>query len=162
MSTLQHQLGKREPFRSATQEAHLNVVRTAAALEGGFARLFRAHGLTGSSYNALRILRGAGPSTCSQIGDHLVVRVPDVTRLIDRLAARGFVERARSDEDRRVVRVAITDAGRVLLAGLDGPVEALHTQQLNHMDAGELRELSRLLEKARAGANTPATPGAPL
>lgn len=148
-SRLQHEIGKRQAFASPAQEAYLNLLRTASALEGDFARLFRSRGLTDSSYNALRILRGEGPCTCSQVGARLVVRVPDVTRLIDRLERMGLAARERSSEDRRVVRIEITDAGRALLADLDGPVDALHAHQLNHMSDADLRELSRLLELAR-------------
>lgn len=149
MHGLQHEIGKRNPFESAAQEAHLNIVRTASVLEGAGLPLFRAHGLTSSSYNALRILRGEGPCPCQRIGERLVVRVPDVTRLVDRLERMGLAERDRSKEDRRVVLVGITDEGRRVLSELDGPVLALHQRQQEHLSEGELRELSRLLEKVR-------------
>ena len=62
----------------------------------------------------LRILRGAGdaPMTCSQIGDRLLDRTPDVTRLLARLERAGLVSRSRAERDRRAVEVALTDAGR--------------------------------------------------
>lgn len=153
---LQHELGKRLPFQSAEQEAFLNIMRTASLLTGGFQRLFREHKLSESTYNALRILRGAtqdpsskGARTCSQIGEHLVAQVPDVTRLIDRLEQLGFAERVRCEQDRRVVYVRITRAGLAALEELDRPVMELHRNQLGHMSKSELAELSRLLVKAR-------------
>ena len=53
-------------------------------------------GLTGTQYNALRILRGAGPEglPCSEIGERMITHDPDVTRLLNRLEKRGFVKRA--------------------------------------------------------------------
>lgn len=153
MHGLQHEIGKKQAFGSGAQEAYLNVLRTAAALDADFVGVFRRRGLTGSSYNALRVLRGEGPCTCGRIGERLVVRVPDVTRLIDRLERLGLAHRERSGEDRRMVLVAITELGRAVLAELDAPVESLHEKQLKHMSAEELRELNRLLVKAR-------TPGA--
>lgn len=162
--TLQQEIGKTEPFESAEQEAMLNIVRTASVLSAGFSRLMRGHGLSESAYNALRILRGAmsdpraaapdghgGARTCTQIGEHLITQVPDVTRLIDRLAKDGLAERVRSEADRRVVYVRITKKGLGVLMRLDEPVLALHRAQLGHMSRAELRELSRLLEKCRAG-----------
>jgi DNA-binding MarR family transcriptional regulator len=156
--TLQHEIGKRSPFETPEQEAFLNVIRTASLLTAGFQRLFRAHRLSESTYNALRILRGAagdpssrGGRTCSQIGAQLVAQVPDVTRLIDRLEELGLAERVRCEEDRRVVYVRITRSGTDLLAALDAPVLELHKSQLGHMSRQELAELSRLLVKARRG-----------
>ena len=153
MGRLGHELGKQGPFASAAQEAYLNVVRTASALGGEFAALFRSRGLSASGYNALRILRGAGEGgrTCQEVGQRLVVRVPDVTRLVDRLERGGLVERRRSDEDRRVVHVRLTPAGAALLGELDGPVLELHERQMAGLSPEELGVLNDLLERARAG-----------
>lgn len=157
-STLQYELGKRKPFDAPEQEAFLNVIRTASLLEAGFQRLFRTHKLSQATYNALRILRGAaaepngkGARTCTEIGEHLVAQVPDVTRLIDRLERLGLAERVRCEKDRRVVYVRITRKGLDVLARLDQPVIELHKAQLGHMSRAELSELSRLLVKARQG-----------
>lgn len=95
--------------------------------------------------------RGAGPGwrTCGEIGEHMVTPVPDVTRLVDRLEARGLVTRQRSKEDRRVVRVAITAAGLDLLAELDRPIVLLHEHQLAHMAETDLSRLVLLLARVR-------------
>ncbi len=150
-SRLQREIGKRRPFDSPELEAYLNLVRTAAELSGELARLFRRHGLTESSYNVLRILRGGGRAgrASSEIGRDMVVRVPDITRLVDRLVQQGLAERHRSEEDRRVVRVRLTRKGRGLVDRLDEPLRCAHREQLGHMSRAELAELSRLLERAR-------------
>jgi DNA-binding MarR family transcriptional regulator len=152
MSALQHEVNKKKPFEALEQEAYLNLVRTAAELEGPLLGILKPHGLTPSTYNVLRILRGAGKNGrhASDIGCDMVVRVPDVTRLVDRLVQRGLVERERSTSDRRVVTVRITRAGLALLKVLDEPVLETHRSQLGHLKREELAELSRLLEKARA------------
>jgi DNA-binding MarR family transcriptional regulator len=154
MTTLQRQIGKHDPFESPQQEAYLNLIRTAAALEADFNRLFRDHALSETSYNVLRILRAAGAKgrTCTEIGRHLVVQRPDITRLVDRLIDEGLTERARSTEDRRVVLVRITRRGRSLVDSLDEPVRDLHARQLGHMSPKQLNQLSRLLELARSQA----------
>ena len=148
---LQQELKKREPFAVPEQEAMLNLLRTADRLQLEFARLFRGHGLSPAQYNVLRILRGEGgaglPSL--EIASRMIASVPDITRLVDRLEAARLVARDRSDRDRRVVRVRITDAGLDRLSRLDEPVLALHRRLLGHLDPIELRALSDLLVKAR-------------
>lgn len=151
MPPLRDEIGKKQPFDMAEEEAYLNVRRTAATLESSFGRLFRQHGLSEATYNVLRILRAAGDTGrfWGEIREDLVVPVPDVTRLIDRLEKAGLCERERSVEDRRKVYIKITAEGRSLVDGLDGPVRAALREALGHVDADELRQLSRLLERVR-------------
>lgn len=154
--SLADEIGKKHPFESPEQEAYLNILRSAACLGTEFERLFRAHGLSEATYNALRILRGhhrpdPGESgvPSQTIGKQLITNVPDVTRLVDRLVEAGLVERCRVEHDRRVVMVKITRAGLDLLGKLDKPVRELHARQLGHLSRKELDQLSRLLVKAR-------------
>lgn len=150
---LQREVQKRRPFTSPAQEAYLSIQRTASVLGSDFQRLLKPHGLSEATYNVLRILRGAldngGSRTCSEIGEHMVTPVPDVTRLVDRLEARGLVKRTRTSEDRRVVRVAITSAGLDVLAALDEPVIRSHRAQLGHLSDADLARLIVLLAKVR-------------
>jgi DNA-binding MarR family transcriptional regulator len=147
---LQRELKKRRPFDSPAQEAMLNIARAADRFGICFARLFREYGLTPSQYNVLRILRGEGkPLPILEVADRMLAAMPGITGLIDRLEGMGLLARRRCTEDRRVVFVAIADKGLELLARLDEPEVALHKRLLGHMSPAELRELSRLLEKAR-------------
>jgi len=147
---LQKELKKSKPFESAEQEAHLNLIRTAQFLQEPFDQLMKPHNLSGTQYNVLRILRGAGePLPCGQIGDRMVTRDPDITRLLDRLEKRGLIARERTSTDRRVVLAAITPAGLKLLAELDDPVINLHVSQLSHLGKDRLQNLIDLLEMAR-------------
>lgn len=151
MAALQHEVNKKRPFDLAEQEAHLNLVRTAAEIEGPLLQVLKPHGLTSSTYNVLRILRGAGPAGrhASDIGCDMVVRVPDVTRLVDRLEQRGLVARERSTVDRRVVVVRISEEGLKLLKKLDEPILEAHKRTLGHLSPAELASLNALLVKAR-------------
>ena len=107
--------------------------------------------LTYQQYNVLRILRGAGeeglPSL--EIARRMVTRVPDITRLVDRMQRADLVERQRCDKDRRVVWVRLTSLGLELVERLEGPTDAFHRQRLGHLTAEELGTLNRLLEKVR-------------
>jgi len=147
---LQKELKKAKPFESAEQEAHLNLVRTAQVLGDAFERLFKPFNLSMTQYNVLRILRGAGePLPCGQIGDRMVTRDPDITRLLDRLEKRGLITRERTATDRRVVLASITPEGLKLLKQLDQPVITLHQKQLGHLGKDRLKALIDLLEAAR-------------
>ena len=125
-------------------------------LARGAEALLKPAGLSGTQYNVLRILRGAGEHglACSEIGDRLISRDPDMTRLLDRMESRGWIARAREEKDRRVVKTRITPEGLRILAGLDAPVRELHRRQLRHLPAKQLRQLSLLLERARAHAES--------
>ena len=151
MATLKSELLQNRDFESLEQEAFLNLQRTASNLTGPYLKLFKKSKLSPSLYNILRILRGQGEPglPCSNIGDRMVTRVPDVTRLVDKLLALGLVGRHRSTDDRRVVLISITAKGLALLSGLDGPIGELNIQALGHLTRGELKELNRLLVKAR-------------
>lgn len=149
-SRLQHELKKKHPFDSPDQEAILNILRTSDQFQNRFGRLFREFDLTHSQYNVLRILRGEGkPMPCLEIGDRMIQVVPAMTGLLDRLEKQGLVLRERCTQDRRVVYVTLTDSAKDLLKRMDGPVSELHHQLIGHLTQSELKELSRLLEKAR-------------
>src|SRR6476660_8178550 len=93
--------------------------------------LIKSHGLTATQYNVLRILRGAGPDglPCKRIGDRMISRDPDMTRLLDRMEKRSLITRERQSEDRRVIKTRITPAGLDVLKKLDAPVDELHKKQ---------------------------------
>ena len=145
------ELRQRKPFSSLEQEASLSVARTAALLEHGSAEALKPYGLTPTQYNALRILRGAEPEgLCrNEVRDRLIARVPDATRLLERLEEMELVVRAREGDDRRYVRARITGAGLELLATLDPVILELHRRQLGHLGERKLRALVELLAEAR-------------
>jgi DNA-binding MarR family transcriptional regulator len=129
----------------------LNILRTNDQFQNRFGRLFREYSLTSSQYNVLRILRGEGkPMPCLEVADRLIQVVPAITGLIDRLEKQDLVRRERCTEDRRVIYIEITQKALDLLDEMDEPVRQLHKHLIGHLNRSELRELSRLLEKARA------------
>jgi DNA-binding MarR family transcriptional regulator len=138
----------------------LNILRSNDQLQNRFGRLLRQYELTNSQYNVLRILRGEGkPMPCLEIARRMIQVVPAITGLIDRLEKVGMVTRHRSENDRRVVYIEITDKALRLLDEMDQPVLDLHKQLLGHLTRAELKDLIRLLEKARAPLAQPDTGG---
>jgi len=150
VSQLQRDIKKKQPFASPEQEAVLNILRTNDQYQNRLGRLFRQYGLTSSQYNVLRILRGEGkPMPCLEIGSRMIQVVPAMTGLIDRLEKLELVRRERCTEDRRVVYIELTDKAATLLDQMDEPVVELEKSLIGHLTRKELKELSRLLEKAR-------------
>lgn len=149
------------PFRSLEEEAYLNLLRTAEALRQGIAEVLRAHSLSPAQYNVLRILRGAGAGglACREIGERMVTRDPDITRLLDRLEDRKLVTRARDPRDRRIIVTRITMAGLKTLRALDRPVARAHLDQLGHLGKRSLQAMIELLERAREAREGAAAPG---
>ena len=149
---LQAELKQKRPFTSREQEAYLALLRTADTLQSSMESKFKEFGLTGTQYNALRILRGAGPDglPCSEIGERMITHDPDITRLLNRLEQRGLVERTRDQHDRRVIYGKITAAGLKLLREMDGPVEKYGRELLHHVSQPQLQKLIDLLELIRS------------
>lgn len=149
--SIQDEIKQRKPFSSLEEETALALARTADLIHRPFDELLKAHGITGTQYNVLRILRGAGPAglTCSEIAERMVTRDPDITRLLDRMEKLGLCVRARDGKDRRVILGRITSEGLDLLKQLDRPVEELNKKVLGHMGESRLRSLCRLLQAAR-------------
>jgi DNA-binding MarR family transcriptional regulator len=152
MTTLRDELHQHKPFGSLRQEAFLNVARTDAVLRDGIEQVIAPHGLSLTQYNVLRMLRGAGANgLCrNEIRERLISRMPDVSRLLDRMETAKLVSRVRSTEDRRLVNTTLTKEGRALIDKLDDAVAAEHERQLGHLNRTQLRTLIDLLSLARS------------
>jgi DNA-binding MarR family transcriptional regulator len=148
---LRSEIQQRKPFRSREEEATLNLVRTASLVTGALELLLKPYGISPAQYNVLRILRGAGPKGLgrNEIRSRLLARMPDVTRLLDRMERAGLVRRERDAEDRRCVPTYLTGRGRVLLEHLEDPIAESHRRQFGHLAAEQLRALIELLTLVR-------------
>jgi DNA-binding MarR family transcriptional regulator len=151
--SLQAELKQKIPFTSREQEAILSVMRTADALQARVEDFLKDFELTGTQYNLLRILRGAGSEglPCREISERMIARDSDITRLLDRMEERGFVERERAGHDQRVILGKITGAGLKQLREMDGPIDKHGKEMLRHVGQGKLKQLIELLELVRGG-----------
>src|SRR3984885_5657810 len=139
-----------KPGSCPEEVAHLEMMRTMEALSHKFVHVFKAEELSTTQYNVLRILRGAPEGLpCGEIGNRMVTRDSDITRLLDRLEKRSLVSRCRETKGRRTVWVRSTPEGLDLLARLDEPVRAAHRELLGHLGAKRLNLLTDLLRLAR-------------
>ena len=149
---LQKEIHQRKAIRLLEEEATLNIVRTADQLYLLLMDVLKPHALSGTQYNVLRILRGAGieGASCKDVGSRLVTRDPDITRLMDRLEKRGILTRDRAKEDRRIVTHRLTEAGLELVNQLDRPIEEMHQKAMRRLKPEQLKSLIGLLEELRA------------
>jgi DNA-binding MarR family transcriptional regulator len=139
------------PVASVAGEAFVTLFSTADRVRTFFAAVLEPHGITGQQYNVLRILRGAEPEglLTLTVAERMVERTPGITRMIDRLEAKGLVARERCTEDRRCVYCRITKQGLDLLARLDEPVEAGNRDAFAALTPREQAQLVKLLARVR-------------
>lgn len=142
---------KQRSFASPEAEAALNIFKTAETLGQKVNEFLKDFGMTSTQYNVLRILRGAGCSglPCSQLGERMITRDPDITRLLDRMEKNGWVVRQRGCQDRRVVIARITDEALALIGGMDQPLSEKLNSTLGQLGSHRLTTLISLLEDVR-------------
>jgi DNA-binding MarR family transcriptional regulator len=143
------------PLRSRSQEAYLSLLRTADDSKRFISEVLESAGVTLQQYNVLRILRGAGSDGLPTltVAERMLERTPGVTRLVDRMERKGWVERSRCTEDRRRVWCKITGAGLSLLEKLDAPVNRVDEVFYDVLDEDELGTLIGYLDQLRARFN---------
>src|SRR5690606_11049308 len=128
-------------------KALLNVLYTANWINGFQNEFFKPFGISPQQYNILRILKGAGePLNVQVIKDRMIERSPNATRLMDKLCAKNYIERLPCPGDRRVVKIAITQEGKNLLASIPDDFNKNLLENLTEEEAGQL---SDLLDKMR-------------
>src|SRR3984893_16296651 len=151
MKETAHSVTWQRRSRCIEEETYLELVRTTDMLSRGLSLPLKSEDLSSNQYNVLRILRGAPEGLpCGEIGNRMITRDPDITRLLDRLEKRGLISRSRETKDRRMVMTRITPEGLKLLARLDEPVQQTHREQLGHLGRERMRALTELLCVSRS------------
>ena len=137
----------RSRFESNRVKAFLNLIYTANWIASQQNTFFKPYGISPQQYNILRILRGASaPLKVQTIKERMLERAPNATRLMDKLCDKSFIKRFNCEEDRRVVKIEITDSGLSLLELIDKEMKNDYLDNLTEEEAGVL---SDLLDKIR-------------
>jgi DNA-binding MarR family transcriptional regulator len=152
MSRLQQELKQRKPFQSVAQEALLGLMRTTDLVRRQATAVVEPHGITLQQYNVLRILRGGGKDGVPtlEVAERMVEQTPGITRLLDRLEAKGFVTRQRCPKDRRQHLCWITPKSAALLEKLDAPMVQFGEHLMKGLKQEDRVALVRLLDALRA------------
>jgi len=138
-------------FRNDYHKGIINLTYTAKQLSYEFYQSLKSYGLAEQQYNVLRILRGFRPEAPLSIGfikERMLDKDSDVSRIVDRLFEKGFVNRTENPADRRQKSVEITEAGLALLDKMFSCEQKADTL-LNNLTPEEINELNRLLDKIR-------------
>jgi DNA-binding MarR family transcriptional regulator len=152
LSPLQREIRQRKPFRSRGEEVVVALLRTADCVRRIVARTLEPYDITPQQYNVLRILRGAGEQGLPtlEIAERMIEQAPGVTRLLDRLEAKGLVRRERCRQDRRQVLCWLTSPGLELVEKLDVPIENADLEAVASLTVEDQEKLLRLLDAVRA------------
>ena len=134
-------------FENQRVKALLNIIYTANWISSCQNEFFKPFGISPQQYNILRILKGAkAPLKVQTIKDRMLERSPNATRLMDKLCAKAYIKRLTSEEDRRVVKISITEKGIALLQSVP---KSLNRDLLKNLTEAEAETLSNLLDKMR-------------
>jgi DNA-binding MarR family transcriptional regulator len=94
------------------------------------------------------VLLAANPgATGKQLAQALAVTAPHITILLDRMSEKGWLERVRSEKDRRAQNVHLTPAGEKLARRAQQASKTMENDVLRHLSAGERAMLLELLQK---------------
>jgi MarR family multiple gene transcriptional regulator MgrA len=131
---------------------HLALVEAYESSSRVDTRFFARWGLTPQQYNTMRVLYFAEVRgiRLSEIGERLLQRVPDVSRLVDRLERAGLARRSPHPDDGRAVLVELTPKGRTLVEEMDSDVMHAHEGWYSALTPSEQRRLESLLKKTSA------------
>ncbi|TKA09078.1 MarR family winged helix-turn-helix transcriptional regulator [Actinacidiphila oryziradicis] len=123
------------------------VAAIGTAMWQDFAAAAARHGLTSMQAKVLSQLR-SGPAPMRVLAERLVCDASNITGIVDRLEAHGFVQREVSPTDRRVKNVIATDAGNETIRRVREEMQATHGA-LDTLDEPERATLYALLERLR-------------
>ncbi len=107
------------------------------------------------------MLMSDGPSTMTHLADKLGVSLPNVTGLVDRMVEHGLVERGRDSDDRRVVTVSTTAAGRAQVEEIDLVRRRALAELLSRLNPSQQVQALQIFAALRANAEALDNEGVP-
>lgn len=127
-----------------------NLVYTANTFQANYDRFFRTFDISLQQFNVLRILKGAGDwKNMNDVKNLMIDKTPNTTRLSDKLLQKGYIDRKRSEEDRRVVHVKITTKGLAFLDEIEAADNSEQMKPLERITEEEAKIMSQILDKMR-------------
>lgn len=140
---------QQKKFKNPHQKAVINLIYTANWLQNKHQGFFKSFGITGQQFNILRVLKGQHPKSISatEIKGRLLDQNSDVSRLLDRLAAKDMIIKKTCPMDKRASDVFITAEGLDLLKEIDKREKEI--DNVLSLSQEEATQLSDLLDKCR-------------
>jgi DNA-binding MarR family transcriptional regulator len=140
-------------FQNPYHKLRINLLHTAHWLNGQICNFLDPFEITQQQFNILRILRGQFPEAIStlDIRERMIISGSDTSRLVDRLQAKGLVEKENCKHDKRKVDVKISNKGLQLLSSIDEKIEMLDKVfKLSEEEASALNELLLKMQGQKA------------
>jgi DNA-binding MarR family transcriptional regulator len=109
--------------------------------------------ISSTQLHVLFLLESGGTLPMGQLADLLDVSLPNVTGIVDRMVEHGLVERIRDADDRRLVLVRTTDAGRRTVEEIDMVRRQQLARVLEVLDPVQQRQALRTFQTLRAAAD---------
>lgn len=134
---------KQKKFTNEVQRAQINIIYTAAFLNGVHSQLFKKFDLSPQQYNVLRIVNGQDPEPASVqlINERMIDPSSNVSRIVDKLVQKKLVQRKPCKRDRRQVDIIITPNARGLIENVHKelmkrfePLESIDDKQLETLN----------------------------
>ena len=152
-SRIRAEIKQGRPFASSAQEATVALLRTASVVSRVIARRLEPWGVSMAQYNALRIIRGAGPAGIATLAirERMIEEGTTITRIVDRLEEAGLIRRDRTGSDKRQVFCIATAAGKRLLDEADPVIDAADAAAMDALSTEQVRAFIALLDAVRAG-----------
>jgi MarR family 2-MHQ and catechol resistance regulon transcriptional repressor len=139
--------------------AYVKLLRASKAVVARIEPMLEGAGLTPTQLGVLEAILHKGPLTQRELGQKVLTSAGNMTDVLDKLQARGLVERRRCDEDRRSVRVELTPAGHALIEELFPRHAHDIAAAMGGLSGTELRVLGGLLRRlGRTAARTTPSP----
>jgi len=111
------------------------------------------HDLTFSQFVTIKKLAG-GIASVTDLARAAELNPGAMTRLLDRLEAKGLIERVADPEDRRALHIHLTDAGVAIWRDIDQCGQRVHDRAFGDMAQDDRNQLLRLLERVRDNLST--------
>jgi len=109
-----------------------------------------AHGLTDAQWKPLWMLKDGRASTANELARETCIDAGAITRMLDRLEAKGLVERIRSETDRRVVHLRLTPAGEAAVERVPHVLASVNNDFLADFSERDWQQLGKLIERMTA------------
>ena len=146
---IEEAIKQRRPFINDYQRAAVNLIFTSNWLNEQHRVFFKTYNLTRKQFNVLRILKGAEkPISTAIIRERLIDKMSDASRVVDRLEKKQLVSKHTCPSDKRLVDIALTEEGELLLLEIAKKENQLG-DVLKNLSEKEVITLSNLLDKLR-------------
>lgn len=125
------------------------IIVTGHAVTDGISSRLKPFGITEPQFNVLRTLKeaGGGPLTVQEILDGMVQKSSNITRIVDKLISKGYVERKERPDNRRKMDITMTAKGAEGLKLLEEKVYEMYEPMVDNLTTDELQQLQELITR---------------